>query len=365
VNLKGASPASVAQAPPTQDIEAYTLYLRGRQIAHMATEPSLRESIDLFEQAVARDPRFARAYSALALQFITLHDLGYPQPNALEDAERYATRALTLDPHQASAQAILGIVQATRGDWLESETSFRTAMAEDPGESEIIDQYCLYLLTPTGHLRQALTEIGRARRLAPADLFAVGLSMAFNSMTGHDAEARKFVDLATALGWTSESRPLQSTYAYLAQRDGNYAQAADHFLLLAPASSRAAGGHEVIRKVYAALGDPAKRPAAIRDLQAHLRSLNADEVGIFLDAPRLFTELGDLDSAFAFANGHYQQMVRAGGSAWASLWSTSMRPFRRDPRFQPYVEQLRLMEYWEKFGPPDDCELNARTLACH
>jgi len=366
VNLKGATPVSVAQAPPTRDIEAYTLYLRAMQVAHLATEPTGREAVALLEQAVARDPDFARAYSALALRRLSLRDLGFHEPHALEDAERDAARAFALNPHQAGAQAILGIVQAMRGEWLASESSFRDAMTEDPSDPEIIDQYCLYLLLPAGQSRRALTELGRARRLAPAELFAVGLSMAFNVISGNDAEGRKFVELAMALGWTSEARPLQTALSVLAQRKGQYSEAAEHFLMFAPANLRAAGGDAVIRQVYAALGDPSGRPAAIKALQELLHRLDPDALGNNqLDAFRFFTELGDLDSAFEFANEHLDQLARAGGSAWASLWTTEMRAFRRDPRFQPLVTRFKLMPYWEQYGPPDGCELKDGKLACH
>ena len=367
INLKGASAASVVQAPPTHDIEAYRLYLQARQIAQVPTEQRLHESLNLLEQAVARDPNFARAYSALALNRITLRDLGYQQPNAIEDAERDAARALALDPHQASAQAILAVVYAIRGDWLKSETGFRAAMAQEPSEAEIIGEYCLYVLVPTGHLRQAIEEIGRARRLAPVDVYAVGLSMALNAMAGRDSEALRFADLGIALGWTSDARPLQVLYAYLAERKGHYAEAADHILTMVPASLRADGADEVIRAVYAALGDPARKLAAAKALQGLLRKVDADDPGtyLWLEAPRLFTELDNLDLAFKFANQHYDQFARAGGSAWAGLWVGPMRPFRRDPRFQQYAARLKQMDYWKQYGPPDDCDLKDGKLLCH
>jgi hypothetical protein len=42
-----------------------------------------------------------------------------------------------------------------------------------------------------------------------------------------------------------------------------------------------------------------------------------------------------------------------------------MRPFRRDPRFQPLVTHLKLMDYWKQYGPPDDCDLKDGKLQCH
>jgi hypothetical protein len=191
--------------------------------------------------------------------------------------------------------------------------------------------------------------------------------MAFNTITGNDAEASRFVELATALGWTSESRPLQVTLSGLAKRKGDFAGAADHILMFAPESVHAAGGDEVIRAVYAAFGDPAKKPAAAKALQALLRRINTDEMALYrqVDAILLFTELDDLDSAFEFANANFDLRERAAGSAWASLWTPEMRPFRRDPRFQPFVTRLKLMDYWQQSGPPDDCELKDGKLSCH
>jgi hypothetical protein len=54
---------------------------------------------------------------------------------------------------------------------------------------------------------------------------------------------------------------------YLAMRQGQFAEAADHALTLAPANFRSAGGDEVIKAVYAALGDPSSKPAAAKALQ--------------------------------------------------------------------------------------------------
>jgi hypothetical protein len=42
-----------------------------------------------------------------------------------------------------------------------------------------------------------------------------------------------------------------------------------------------------------------------------------------------------------------------------------MRPFRQDPRFQAFTTRLKLMDYWQTFGPPDDCDLKDGKLACH
>jgi hypothetical protein len=41
-----------------------------------------------------------------------------------------------------------------------------------------------------------------------------------------------------------------------------------------------------------------------------------------------------------------------------------MRPFRKDPRFQALVTRIGLIDYWKKYGPPDDCDLSDGKLTC-
>jgi hypothetical protein len=52
------------------------------------------------------------------------------------------------------------------------------------------------------------------------------------------------------------------------------------------------------------------------------------------------------------------------GMAWGILWIEQMGAFRRDARFQAFVERLGLVDYWSQYGPPDNCELRNGRLIC-
>ena len=81
----------------------------------------------------------------------------------------------------------------------------------------------------------------------------------------------------------------------------------------------------------------------------------------------LYTLLGALDPAYESVNRLLDEMARS-GPVWAfpgGLWLPEMRSFRQDPRFQALVTRLGLAPYWEKFGPPDNCELRGGRLICH
>ena len=57
---------------PTQNVEAYELYLQGRAIWKRRGEDNLRRAIDMYQAALARDPAFARAHAALASAYVVL-----------------------------------------------------------------------------------------------------------------------------------------------------------------------------------------------------------------------------------------------------------------------------------------------------
>jgi hypothetical protein len=79
-----------------------------------------------------------------------------------------------------------------------------------------------------------------------------------------------------------------------------------------------------------------------------------------------YTQLGAMDQAYAIADQLREQFVgQSPTNAWSWLWTPEMRPFRQDPRFQAFTTRLGLMKYWQKYGPPDDCDLNDGKLTCH
>jgi hypothetical protein len=49
----------------------------------------------------------------------------------------------------------------------------------------------------------------------------------------------------------------------------------------------------------------------------------------------------------------------------SQLWFPELRAFRQDPRFQVVATRLGLMEYWQQYGSPDDCDVKDGKLICH
>src|SRR5208283_309690 len=103
---------SGAHRKPTENIEAYALYLRAVQLSYEGGEDNLREAAALFERAISMDPSFALAYVGYAEVWGGLASGGYEDFAMIsEKAEPAARKALALDPGSAEAHAIMAMVQ--------------------------------------------------------------------------------------------------------------------------------------------------------------------------------------------------------------------------------------------------------------
>ena len=370
LTLEGSRPPSLAQAPPTRDIEAYQACLQGRSLMGSQSREGLGRAMEMFQKAIARDPKFARPYCFVGMVHLTSVFFGYVGPEALLDSERAALQALALDPGLAEAQALLGQINSLRGNWLTAEAYFRAALALDESEASIHTLRAQSIGT-AGHLREALREFEVAYRLAPAyAASSVNLSV-WNSILGFDAEAVRYADLALQLGRSPDLDPLPLIYSHAAYRSGRYAEAVEHMARVLPPEVRAGGGIEVLKSIYMAVEDESRRAAAVEALRA-LRATaegpkSMDSSLMAVLAMHWYTMLGALDHAYDVANRALDQFKRSGfaGAHWGGLWLPEMRPFRRDARFQTFATRLGLMDFWLQHGPPDNCELRGDKLICH
>ena len=361
----------VPLTPPTKDAAAYREYLQARGLMIVPTEANLREVIRLTESATARDPKFAQAYAVLAGGNLMHLDNGYSRPEALALAERAARQALALNPRIAGAHASLGVIAAHRGDWLAAEEHFKKSFGVDDGLGRIHARYAEAVLNSTGRLREALTTFQAELRKTPTHCRgAMQVAVAFGMQPGHGSEAMRYVDIAMSHGWPGSSRDVQKLSGDIARRAGRYAEAAEYQATLLPEAARQAGGVEVVRLLHRALADPSSRPAALAALDA----LNAKGAAAGMDSFEMlmlsmnwYTMLGEVDRAYLVSERWLAETRRAGSTGIPfnfAFWQPEMRPFRADPRFAKFTRRMGLMAYWQKFGPPDDCQLQGAALHC-
>ena len=176
----GLEQAATAQlvAPPTDDFEAYQLYLRGREAAYLRSPASLRRAIEYFRQALARDANYARAHLGLAeayiglgvYQYIPTHEANDVAAAALQAAER-------LRPDLALVHVLWGQLKLyLRPDWHESGPHFDRALAIDPNEP-LAHAYTGFLNSMLGNLELSRAAVARAVTLDPLSVFIRAVSV--------------------------------------------------------------------------------------------------------------------------------------------------------------------------------------------
>jgi tetratricopeptide (TPR) repeat protein len=167
VRLLGASHATMVR-PATADLEAYTLYLKGRQLWNRRSVPDLLKSVELFEQALARDPGYALAHAGLADSYALLGFYCVRRPvEAFGPAKESALRALALNPVLAEARPALAYVAMYHDwDWDAAEREFQHALRLNPGYATAHQWYGNFL-SILGRVGPALASFERAVALDP------------------------------------------------------------------------------------------------------------------------------------------------------------------------------------------------------
>lgn len=194
---------------PTEDLAAYDLYLAGRARMRDRGE-SVREAVQLFEAAIARDSGWAPAWAGLAESraLIPFYPMAWQDSTlwaqSLSGAESAAKRALALDVDNASALVALGNVHRDRWDWDDAEDAYQRALRIDPENVEGLQQYA-ELLMYVGRLDEAYRIARQALELDPSPVRMNAMAL-IAWLAGRPAESIRTFEVALA----SQEDPLMA-----------------------------------------------------------------------------------------------------------------------------------------------------------
>ena len=167
--LTGESVGARLVKPVTENLEAYTLYMRGRYFANKRTSDDLRVATEYFEQAIELDPSSAPAHSGLAacLSLRGFEEFGdLPPREAMPRAKAAALKAIDLDPSGTEAHIWLGVVMMLYDwDWAGAEEQFRTAT--ESGLNPMAHMWYAVFLAAMSRHEESITRVLRAEALDP------------------------------------------------------------------------------------------------------------------------------------------------------------------------------------------------------
>ena len=181
---------------------AYEHYLRGRYHWAKDTKEDLFKALDHFQQAIALEPSYARAYSGLAETYALLgsYDL-MPIAESHSLGRQAALQAIELDESLAEAHRSLAAIIADHyWDWAQVERHYARALALDPTDVTTLRFYSFYLAY-TGRAEEAIGIAQKASRLdpvSPAVQMNLGVALYF---------ARHFAEAVQQLQETIELDP--------------------------------------------------------------------------------------------------------------------------------------------------------------
>jgi len=334
LNLTPEDRARLASTPPV-DPEAYESYLRGRYYFNQRTEDALQRSIASFQQAIARAPAYAPAYSGLAEAYAMLGFRGgFPSKDALSNAKKAALKAIELDDTLAEPHASLAFIAETyEWDWPAAERQYKQALELNPGYAQAHNWYGGYL-TYTGRFYEGVAEATRARELDPLSLPLNNALAGRLLAAGSYDEALRQVQ--TTLELDRHFAPAHQTLGWVYLRGGKQDDAIREFQNAQELAGAADTDIQLdLGFAYAVSG----RPDEARRILANLQQLYQQGIVPAASLATLHGALGESNEAFIWLEKAYQERdpqltyLKAG---------RRFEPLREGPRFGQLVRRVGL-----------------------
>jgi len=329
--LTGSEQNAIA-AQPTENTEAYQLYLRGRYLWNRRTGENLQKALAYFEQAAEKDPHYALAYAGIAdsCVLIPIYAAGTPQ-DYLPRARASAQKAVELDDTLAEAHTSLAYVFFYDFENAQSVKEFERAISLNPNYAMAHLWYGLGPLSAMGEFERAIAEEKRALELDPiSPIINADLGTVYTLARRYDeaiAQLRDTVEMNPqfygghrCLGWALELKG--ATGEAIAEYHKAFELSDDPMMLAMLAHAEASiGKQNQARQILGQLTEEAKA----RYVPAYAFAV------IYLALGEKDHALDWLEQAALDHDGFYTNLIKV---------EPFLDPLRGDPRFETLVSRI-------------------------
>ena len=318
----------------TTDPEAYQDYLKGRYWWNKRTEEGLNKGIEYFQQAIAKDPSYALAYSGLADSYYILAYYSFVAPKESSPrAKEAALKALEIDDRLAEGHAALAAVRRDFDwDWVEAEKECNRAFELNPSYASA-HEWCANLFNAIGRREEGLAQMKRALELDPLSLVInADLGRTFYFARNHDQsleQLRKTLDLDANFA---------VAHVFLGQvfeQNKMYEEAIAEFQKGSDLSGGSTYARARLGHAYAVAG----KAGEAQKVLAQLKDLSKQKYVSAYDIALIYVGLGEKDQAFAWLERAYEE--RCPTLEFLKV-EPSLDPLRSDPRFADLLRRMNL-----------------------
>jgi adenylate cyclase len=311
----------------TNNIIAYSEFLRARELLHETAENKIREALNLFDSAIKKDPNFARAYVGKAYCYKSLGlyaHISYLQ--AIKNARASIEKALAINDGLAEAHAALAEIESMEDNLLASEAEARKAIEINPNLAEA---YSILASNKSGfgEIEESIKLREKAYQLDPLEPFNLTSLGDEYFWTGRDSDALNIWETSVRLAPYITHDSMMGYYI----SKGMYNKAEETIHLLQKLEPSNPENDFWMGYLAAIRGDSEKAKQIIKRLNelSEEGSVTINGIGI------IYYALGDLDSFF-------KQMMKSKEAHTITIdilrYSPLVARARDDPRMQQLLE---------------------------
>ncbi|MBP8098129.1 MAG: hypothetical protein KAY03_02310 [Arenimonas sp.] len=335
---------------PTQNTEAYSLYLQASQVFNRREGARFPEAIAQLEQALRLDPKFARAHSRLAaMQSLAPNYDQRVIASSAAATEEHARKAIALDATLAEPYAALGALYTRQRRYVDTFAVLKKAVAIDPNDVTA-NFWLATALCTTGYLKRCDEQLDRVLALDPLMPNALAWRGVSYVRTGELDKAASVLKRAKEAGLVH----IGISQSVLDEARGNLPEAeADLMQGYAPFTNEFPAG-SLRTMVHGVFGDAKARATAVEATNRYLagKPKPVSAIAIYV---LLRTGAPQVGLAAALQGPTSNEAILLN-----PVWDNTHAQLRAMPEFSQFARGMGLASLWDQVGPPDLCQKNGK-----